>query len=127
MSLSNMSFSRERMNWFKSSVNFWFTALFLLNILDIATTMPLYESNPFTLFLWGRIGIFLAAWFKMGLVSLFGILCVLTRKVANPTEWEFASRVFRVTLVILVAYYTFVIAVNLIINVSSFVRCLMLG
>ena len=115
------------MNWFKSSVNVWFTALFLLNILDIVTTLPLYESNPFTLFLWDRIGIFLAAWFKMGLVSLFGILCVLTNKVANPSEWEFTSRVFRVTLVILVAYYTFVVAVNLIITVSSFVRCLMLG
>jgi hypothetical protein len=115
------------MNWFKSSVNVWFTALFLLNILDIATTMPLYESNPFTLFLWDRIGIFLSAWFKMSLVLLFGILCAVARKVANPCEWEFTSRVFRVTLGILVAYYAFVVAVNLVIKVSSLVGHLMLG
>ncbi len=115
------------MNWFRSSVKVWFTALFLLNILDIATTMPLYESNPFTLFLWDRIGIFLAAWFKMGLVLLFGILCAVARKFANPGEWEFTSRVFRATLSILVAYYVFIVTINLIINVSSLARGLMLS
>ncbi len=114
------------MNWSESSVKVWFAALFLLNILDIATTIPLYESNPFTLFLWDRIGIFFAASFKIGLVLLFGILYAVARRVVNPREWEFSSKVLRVTLEILVAYYAFVVAVNLIIKVSSIVGYLML-
>jgi len=93
--------------------------LFLLNVLDIATTMPLYESNPVTLFLWGQIGIFLAAWFKIGLVLLFGILCVVAKKVTNPHEWEFTSQVFRAILIILVAYYAFVVTVNMAVMVLS--------
>ena len=107
------------MNWLGSSIKVWFVTLFLLNVLDIATTMPLYESNPVTLFLWGRIGIFLAAWFKMGLVLLFGILCISAKKVTNPNEWEFASQVFRGILIILVAYYAFVVTVNLMVAVLS--------
>jgi len=103
------------MNWLRSSIKIWFTTLFLLNVLDIATTTPMYESNPVTLFLWGQIGIFLAAWFKIGLVLLFGILYVVARKVTNPHEWEFTSQIFTAILIILVAYYAFVVTVNLII------------
>jgi len=110
---------QARMNWLRSSIKVWFTTLFLLNVLDIATTMPLYESNPVTLFLWGQIGIFLAAWFKIGLVLLFGILCVVARKVTNPHEWEFTSQVFRAILIILVAYYAFVVTVNMAVMVLS--------
>jgi len=107
------------MNWLRSSIKVWFMTLFLLNVLDIATTTPLYESNPFTLYLWGQIGIFLAAWVKMGLVLLFGILYVVAKKVAAPHEWEFTSQVFRAILIILVAYYAFVVTVNLIVTVLS--------
>ena len=120
MSLGNISF-KLRMNWLRSSIKVWFTTLFLLNVLDIATTMPMYESNPVTLFLWGQIGIFLAAWFKICLVLLFGILCIVAKKVINPHEWEFTSQVFRALLIILVAYYAFVVTVNLIVTVSSLV------
>ena len=109
------------MNWLRSSIKVWFMTLFLLNVLDIATTKPLYESNPVTLYLWGQIGIFLAAWVKMGLVSLFGILCVVAKKVAAPHEWDFTSQVFRAILILLVAYYAFVVTVNLTVNVLSLV------
>ncbi len=102
------------MSWTQlSSIKVWFTTLLLLNILDIATTMPLYESNPVTLYLWGQIGIFLSAWVKIGLVLLFGILCVVAKKVAAPHEWKFTSKVFGALLVLLVAYYVFVVTVNL--------------
>jgi len=107
------------MNWLVSSIKVWFVALFLLNVLDIATTTPMYESNPVTLLLWGQIGIFLAAWFKIGLVLLFGILCEVAKKVTNPHEWEFTSQVFRAILIILVAYYAFIVTVNLAVMVLS--------
>ena len=107
------------MNWLRSSIKVWFMTLFLLNVLDIATTKPLYESNPVTLYVWGQIGIFLAAWVKMGLVSLFGILCVVAKKVAAPHEWDFTSQFFRAILIILVAYYSFVVTVNLIVTILS--------
>ena len=106
------------MNWLRSS-KVWFMTLLLLNVLDIATTRPLYESNPVTLFLWGQIGILLAAWFKIGLVLLFGILCVAAKKVTSPHEWEFTSQVFRAMLTLLVAYYAFVVTVNLVVMVLS--------
>jgi len=109
------------MNWLRSSIKVWFMTLFLLNVLDIATTTPLYESNPVTLFLWGQIGIFLSAWFKIGLVLFFGILCVVAKKVTNPHEWELTSQVFRAILILLVAYYAFVVTVNLIVTVLSLV------
>jgi len=107
------------MNWLRSSIKVWFMTLFLLNVLDIATTKPLYESNPVTLFLWGQIGIFLAAWFKIGLVLLFGTLCVVAKKVTNSHEWEFTSQVFTAILILLVAYYAFVVSVNLVVMVLS--------
>jgi len=107
------------MNWLGSSIKVWLVTLFLLNVLDIATTTPLYESNPVTLFLWGQIGIFLAAWFKIGLVLLFGILCAVAKKVTNPHEWEFTSQVFRAILILLVAYYAFIVTVNLAVMVLT--------
>jgi hypothetical protein len=104
------------MNWLQlSSIKVWFTALFLLNILDIATTSPFYEANPVTLYFWGQIGIFLSAWVKIGLTLFFGTLCVVAKKVAAPHEWKFTSQIFRAILIILVAYYAFVVTVNLLI------------
>jgi len=107
------------MNWLRlSSIKVWFMTLFLLNILDIATTSPLYEANPVTVYLWGRIGIFLSAWVKMGLVLLFGILCVVAKKVTTRHEWKFTSQLFRAILIILVAYYAFIVTVNLTVMAS---------
>jgi len=108
------------MNWLQlSSIKVWFMTLFLLNIFDIATTTPLYEANPVTLYLWGQIGIFLSAWVKIGLVLLFGILCAAAKKVATPHEWKFTHQVFKAILIVLVAYYGFVVAVNLMVTVLS--------
>jgi len=104
------------MNWLQlSSIKVWFATLLLLNILDIATTTPLYEANPVTLYLWGQIGIFLSAWVKVGLVLFFGALCVVAKKVAAPHEWKFTRQVFKAMLIVLVAYYAFVVTVNLIV------------
>lgn len=96
-----------------SSLLGWFVALFLFNILDIATTTPAYESNPVTLYLWNQIGIFLSAWIKLGLVALFGILCLAAKRVTTPQEWIFTKKVFQGILIVLVVYYAFVVAVNL--------------
>jgi hypothetical protein len=98
-----------------SSLKVWFTTLFLLNILDIATTSPLYEANPVTLYLWGQIGIFLSAWIKIGLVLVFGTLCVTAKKLVAPHEWAITRKVFTTTLIFLVAYYTFVVTVNFVV------------
>jgi len=97
-----------------SSLEFWFSFLFLLNIIDILVTNPAYESNPFTLYLWGQIGILLSAWIKMGLVLFFGFLCAFAKKLAKPTEWPFARKVFLGILIVLVAFYIFVVTWNLI-------------
>lgn len=108
------------MNWLQlSSIKAWFVTLFLLNILDIATTSPLYEVNPVTLYLWGQIGIFLSAWVKIGFVLLFGILCVVAKKVAAPHEWKFTRQVFKAMLIVLVAYYAFVVTVNFVVTLST--------
>lgn len=96
-----------------SSLLGWFSALFLFNVLDIATTTRIYESNPVTLYLWGQIGIFLSAWVKIGLVMLFGILCLAAKKVATTQEWDFARKVFHGILIVLVVYYAFVVSINL--------------
>ncbi len=99
-----------------------FLALFLFNVLDIATTTPVSESNPVTLYLWGQIGIFLSAWVKMGLVALFGILCLIAKKVATPDEWKFTEKVFHGMLIILVVYYAFIVTNNLRIALLSALR-----
>ena len=95
------------------SLKVWFLSLFMLNVLDIATTIPNRELNPVTLYIWGKIGFFFAAWVKMGLVALFGVLCLAIKKIATPDEWHFASRFLGVVLTILVAFYMFVVAINL--------------
>ncbi len=96
------------------SLSSWFLFLLSLNILDILVTNPAYEANPFTLYLWGKIGIFLSATIKIGLVLSFGLLYVLTKKFAKPTEWSFAKNIFRGMLVFLVAFYIFVVSWNLV-------------
>ncbi|MDH5624072.1 MAG: hypothetical protein OEY39_06345 [Candidatus Bathyarchaeota archaeon] len=108
------------MNWLQlSPIRVWFTTLLLLNILDIATTSPLYEANPVTLYIWGQIGIFLSAWVKIGLVLLFGALCVAAKKVVAPHEWKFTSQVFKAMLIVLVAYYAFVVIMNIVVILST--------
>ena len=95
------------------SLKVWFLSLFLLNILDIVTTIPHCELNPVALYIWSKIGFFLAAWVKVGLVVLYGVLCLAIKRVATPTEWHFAGRLLRAILIILVAFYVFVVAINL--------------
>ena len=90
-----------------------------LNVFDILVTNPAYEANPLTLFLWGEIGILLSAAIKIGLVLFFGGLYVSAKKFAKPTEWPFARELFRKMLVVLVAFYIFVVAWNLILLFSS--------
>ena len=95
-----------------SSLGLWFMLLLSLNVFDILTTVPAHECNPVTLYIWGRVGFFLAAWFKIGVVLFFGLLCIVTQKVANPKEWSFAKKVFLELLKVLVAFYVFVGIVN---------------
>jgi len=101
-------------DWRSSSLTPWFLFLLLLNVFDVLVTNPAYESNPFILYIWGRIGIFLSVWIKIGLVLFFGVLCGFANKVAKPAEWRFARKVFLATLVVLVAFYIFVVMWNLI-------------
>lgn len=96
----------------QSSIGKWLLILLCLNILDVLVTTPAYEANPFTLYLWGRIGIFLSAWLKIGLVLLFGALCQITRMVATPGEWIISQKFLVGILTILTAFYTFVVAWN---------------
>ena len=102
------------MKWINTPIGKWFLALFFLNILDVIITVPAYEANPVTLYLWGQIGIFLSAWLKIGLVFLLGGLCQLTRRVATQTEWAFSRKLLRTILVLLVSFYTFVVAWNIV-------------
>jgi hypothetical protein len=104
--------------WKLSSLAPWFLFLLLLNILDVLVTNPAYESNPFALYMWGKIGILLSAWIKIGQVLFFGALCALAKKVAKPAEWSFVRKMLLGTLVILVAFYIFVVAWNVILYVS---------
>jgi hypothetical protein len=101
-----------------SSLTSWFLFLLSLNVLDVLITNPAYESNPFTLYIWGQIGIFLSAWIKIGLVLFFGILCASVKKLAKPVEWVFARKVLLGILIVLVAFYTFVVTWNVILFVS---------
>jgi len=104
------------MGW-KSSLAPWFLFLLSLNLLDILVTNPALESNPFTLFMWEEVGVFLSAWIKVGLVLLFGGLCALAKKLAKPTEWPFAEKLLRGTLILLVFFYVFVVAWNILLCV----------
>jgi len=102
------------------SLQWWFLFLLYLNIFDILVTNPAYEANPLTLYLWGEIGIFLSGIFKIGLVLLFGGLYVSAKRLAKQTEWPFARELFRKMLVLLVAFYIFVVTWNLVLLVFSF-------
>ncbi len=102
------------------SLKIWYLSLFMLNVLDIITTIPNRELNPVTLYIWSKIGFFLAAWVKISLVTLFGVLCLAIKKVATPDEWHFARRLLGAVLTILVAFYIFVVAINL--GIHIFVR-----
>lgn len=95
-----------------SSLASWFLLLLWLNILDILLTNPAYEANPLTLYMWGKIGVLLSAWIKIGLVLLFGVLIVLTKKSATPSEWAFSSKLFQAILTLLGAFYAFVVIWN---------------
>jgi hypothetical protein len=100
------------LKWIDPSIGKWFLALFLLNIFDIFITTPAYEANPVTLYLWGRIGIFLSAWLKIGVVLLLGGVCQITRMVATPTDWVLSRKLLRGVLIALVAFYAFVAVWN---------------
>ncbi|MCW3987762.1 MAG: hypothetical protein NWE87_05550 [Candidatus Bathyarchaeota archaeon] len=106
------------MEWKLSSLTPWFLFLLLLNALDVLVTNPAYESNPFTLYIWGQIGIFLSAWIKIGLVLFFGVLCASAKKIAKPAEWVFARKALLGILFVLVAFYIFVVTWNVILFVS---------
>ena len=97
----------------------WFLSLLSLNVMDILFTNPSREANPLTLLSWAQIGILPSACMKIGLVLLFGILCTITRKVTNQIEWNLAARLMRGMLIVLVAFYTFVVAWNMILRIQS--------
>ena len=113
-----LSLERGEVKWKSSSLAPWFLFLLWLNILDVVVTNPAYESNPFALYMWGKVGIFLSAWIKIGQVLFFGVLCALTKKVAKPTEWPIVKKLLLGTLIVLVAFYIFVVAWNIILYVS---------
>jgi hypothetical protein len=92
----------------------WFFSLLSLNVMDILFTNPSREANPVTLLSWARIGIFTSACMKIGSVLLFGILCAITKKVTSQTDRSFAAGLMRKILIVLVAFYTFVVAWNII-------------
>lgn len=98
------------------SLGIWFLLLLSLNVFDIFTTVPAYEANPVTLHAWERLGFFLAACFKIGLVLFFGLLCVVAQKVANPNDWKFAKKLFLGLLKVLVAFYVFVVLINVVVS-----------
>jgi len=101
------------LRWIWSSLTPWFLVLLSLNFLDILTTNPCYESNPFAHLMWAQIGIFLSAWIKVGQVLLLGALCACAKKIAKPTEWNFAHKTLLGILIVLTAFYTFVVTWNL--------------
>ena len=100
-----------------SSLGFWFMLLLSLNIFDILTTVPAYEANPVTLYIWSRLGFFLAASFKIGLVLLFGLLCIVGQKMTKTNEWSFTKKVLMGLLRVLVVFYVFVIITNLAVSI----------
>ena len=56
-----------------------------------------------------------AAWLKISLVIFFGLLFTLAQKVANPNERDFTQKVFLGLLKILVAFYVFVVLINVVV------------
>ena len=100
-----------------SSLGFWFMLLLSLNVFDILTAVPAYEANPVTLYIWSRLGFCLAAWFKIGLVLLFGLLCIVAQKMTKTNEWSFTKKVLMGLLRVLVVFYVFVIITNLAVSI----------
>lgn len=100
----------------------WFLFLLLLNVLDVLFTNPTYEANPFTLYIWGQVGIFLSAWIKVGLVLFFGVLCASAKKFVDPTEWSLTRKILQGILIVLVVFYIFVVTWNIILFLSSPLR-----
>ena len=98
-----------------SSFQSWFLLLLSLNIFDILTTIPAYEANPLTLYLWQQLGISQAASLKISLVLLFGLLFALAQKLAKPNEQDFTRKVFLGLLKFLVAFYILVVLINTVI------------
>lgn len=95
----------------------WFLFLLLLVILDIFTTNPAYEANPFALYMWAQIGIFFSALIKIGQVLFFGLLFISAKKIAKPTEWPFVKKILWGAHFILVAFYIFVVTWNVTLSV----------
>ena len=93
----------------------WFSLLLILNVLDIYTTVPAYEINPVTLYTWAVLGFDLAAWSKIGLVLLFGMLCLAAWKLANPSDWMTARKLLLNLMIALVIFYAFVVSANIMI------------
>jgi len=118
LKLHSLAGEKGEVEWKLSSLTPWLLFLLLLNFLDVLVTNPAYESNPFTLYIWGQIGIFLSAWIKIGLVLFFGVLCASAKKVAKPAEWAFAKKALLGILIVLVAFYIFVVTWNVILFVS---------
>jgi len=63
--------------------------------------------------MWAQMGIFLSAWIKIGQVLFLGALCACAKKIAKPTEWIFTQKALRGILIVLTAFYAFVVAWNL--------------
>jgi hypothetical protein len=97
-----------------------FLLLLLLIILDIATTNPSFEANPLTLYVWTQLGVFLSAWLKVGQTLFLGALCVAAKRIAKPNEWLLAKKMLQATLLVLVAFYIFVVAWNLFTHLIRF-------
>lgn len=106
------------LRWKFSSLEPWLLSLFCLNILDIIVTNPALESNPLTLLMWGKIGILFSALVKLSLIFIFGVLCIVAKRIAKPVEWDLTSRLLLGILVTLVAYYLFVVFWNILLLVK---------
>jgi hypothetical protein len=63
--------------------------------------------------MWAQLGTLLSVWIKIGQVLLLGVLCVGAKKIAKPTEWTSVQKILLRILVVLVAFYIFVVAWNL--------------
>jgi hypothetical protein len=102
------------LEWKIGSMVHWLLFLFSLNVLDILFTNVSREANPLALYSWEKIGVLPSAFVKVGLVLFFGVLCVVTSRVASPVEWNFAGRILRLVLIGLVVFYVFVVSWNMI-------------
>jgi hypothetical protein len=63
--------------------------------------------------MWAQIGIFFSAWIKISQILLLGALCACAKKIAKPTEWNFAQKALLEILIVLTVFYAFVVTWNL--------------